>query len=299
MKIADLISSINQFESLKKFMNDNNISKSDTQANQNFLENFIQNYHECKEGKLEDCLQTPKGYQPFLEWNHKMFYAGSKHCAHWIKSNKNYEIKKNFIYSDYDVDDNPETLMSYHSKIKKGEVVDNSRIKYLEIVSDIIKNDYKKGVYLSGLPGVGKTFLLQLTANQFALKQKVAFITVSNLIKTIKDGFSNNETQKENLLRTLMNVDCLFIDDIGGEVVTAYSRDEILFTLLNYRMENKKTTFFSANFSLNKLDVIYGVAEINCSDREIIKTKTDRFVERVKGLVTQDHMIMGENKRHS
>ncbi|AXK51376.1 ATP-binding protein [Spiroplasma alleghenense] len=299
MKTSDLIAKINEFNSLKDFMKEHKITKSDMEANQEFLEIFLENYQECSQGYIEECQQVPKGYQPFLEWNHKMFYSGSRHCLHWMKTNKNYEIKKNFVYCDYNVDDNFETISSYDKKLKAGEVVDESRVRYVKLINTIIKNNYKKGVFLSGLPGVGKTFLLQITANQFAQKNKVAFITVSNLIKTVKDGFSNNELQKENLLRSLMRVDYLFLDDIGGEVVTAYSRDEILFTLLNYRMENKKPTFFSANFRLNKLDAIYGVADINNNDREIIKMKTKRFTERIKGLVIEDLMINGENKRHS
>ncbi|AHI54085.1 primosomal protein DnaI [Spiroplasma sabaudiense Ar-1343] len=298
MNTEEVVKKINSYNSLKKFMKDINITIDIIAKNQDFLEDFLLDYQECESGFLKDCLQKNQGYQPFLKFSHKMFYGATKHCAHWLMDNKNYQIKKNFIYCDYNIDDNSETIFSYFEKIKNDNSVDESRKKFIKWIQGIVDKKTDKGVFLTGPPGVGKTFLLQLSANQFAfLNHQVAFVAVSNLIKTIKDSFSNEELKKDNLLRKLMHVEYLFLDDIGGEVVTQYSRDEILFTLLNYRMENKKITFFSSNFDMKSLNQLYGEVTTNLTNRDINIIKTSRFTDRIKALA-KELKINGENKRY-
>ena len=51
----------------------------------------------------------------------------------------------------------------------------------------------------------------------------------------------------------LKNCEFLVLDDIGAESVTAWSRDEILFQILDYRMENEKLTCFTSNLNQSQL----------------------------------------------
>ena len=57
----------------------------------------------------------------------------------------------------------------------------------------------------------------------------------------------------EERIRMIQHVDVLVLDDIGGESVTSWSRDDILLPLLDARMENKKRTIFTSNYSLEEL----------------------------------------------
>jgi primosomal protein DnaI len=43
------------------------------------------------------------------------------------------------------------------------------------------------------------------------------------------------------------------LDDIGGEGSSVWVRDEILGPILQYRLLDKKPTFFSSNLSIKKL----------------------------------------------
>ena len=81
------------------------------------------------------------------------------------------------------------------------------------------------------------------------------------------------------------------IDDIGAEKVTEWSRDEILGTILQKRMNNYKTTFFTSNLDMEALQQHLRIN--NYSDDEM---KARRIIERIKQL-TDDIELIGENKR--
>ena len=83
----------------------------------------------------------------------------------------------------------------------------------------------------------------------------------------------------------------LLIDDIGAEKVTEWSRDEILGTILQKRMNNYKTTFFTSNLNMEELERHLRINSY--SDDEI---KARRIIERIKQL-TVDMEMISENKR--
>ena len=89
----------------------------------------------------------------------------------------------------------------------------------------------------------------------------------------------------------LENVDLLLIDDIGAEKVTEWSRDEILGTILQHRMNNYKTTFFTSNLTIEELEQ-HLIISSNIDE----KVKARRIIERIKQL-TEDIELIGENKR--
>ena len=87
------------------------------------------------------------------------------------------------------------------------------------------------------------------------------------------------------------NADILLIDDIGAEKVTTWGRDEILGTILQYRMENKLTTFFTSNFTIEELE-----KHLSFSSFSEDQVKARRIIERIKQL-TIDMELIGESKR--
>ena len=95
----------------------------------------------------------------------------------------------------------------------------------------------------------------------------------------------------EDKVNYLKNVDILLIDDIGAENVTAWGRDEILGTILQYRMNNKLSTFFTSNLTLEELEVHLSLSK-NSED----KVKARRIIERIKEL-TEDLELVSINRR--
>ena len=80
--------------------------------------------------------------------------------------------------------------------------------------------------------------------------------------------------------------DILLIDDIGAETVTNWSRDEILGTILQYRMEHELSTFLTSNLTIEELETHLSLVKNNMD-----KVKARRIIERIKQLTTVMELI--------
>ena len=88
-----------------------------------------------------------------------------------------------------------------------------------------------------------------------------------------------------------MTCDVLLIDDIGAENNSAWARDEVLGTILQHRMDNDLTTFFTSNFTIDELESV--LAETS-KGSDVIKAR--RIIERIKYLTVEEALI-SSNKR--
>lgn len=89
-----------------------------------------------------------------------------------------------------------------------------------------------------------------------------------------------------------MTADILLIDDIGAENNTAWSRDEVLGTILQHRMDNELSTFFTSNFTIEELE-----EHLSTTREKNDRVKAKRIIERIKQL-TIDMELVSENRRN-
>ena len=75
------------------------------------------------------------------------------------------------------------------------------------------------------------------------------------------------------------------------ESVTYWSRDEILGTILQYRMEEGLTTFFTSNLDYKELETALSITK-----NKVDSLKATRIMERIKNLTIEKTMV-GENRR--
>lgn len=207
----------------------------------------------------------------------KFSYAPCKYQKEMVKKQKERDSREkdilNASFSDIDITD------------KKRVRV----IKWLKNFYDKYdKNEEFKGLYLHGNFGCGKTYLISALFNELSKKRiSTEIVYFPELLRDIKSDFDTFGDRIEYL----EEVDLLLIDDIGAEKVTEWSRDEILGTILQKRMNNYKTTFFTSNLNMEELERHLRINSY--SDDEI---KARRIIERVKQL-TEDMELISENKR--
>ena len=174
--------------------------------------------------------------------------------------------------------------------------IDTQDKKQLEIIKwmdqfyetyDVSRN--KKGLYLHGSFGSGKTYLLTALLNELEINKNVSIEIVyfPEALRSLKEDFDAFGYK----MHRYMTVNILLLDDIGAENVTEWGRDDVLGTILQTRMDKKKTTFFTSNLSITELE-----QNLSISKTSVDKVKARRIIERIKQL-TKDMELISENRR--
>lgn len=233
--------------------------------------------HTCQ-NKVEGTVYYPTIKDEKLEFN----YVACKYKKKDIKQKE--EIKSKFFE------------MPYHIKIAKMSNIEiNSTrakiIKWINKFYDDFKSDKQtKGLYLSGSFGSGKTYILSALLNELSkLNYSCIIVYYPELLRSIKESFNSDDYNER--INEIKKCDLLLLDDIGAETTTPWNRDEILGTILQYRMDNKKATFFTSNLNIKELENHFITSN---KDEEVIKAR--RIIERVKYL-TDELELIGKNKR--
>ncbi len=164
-------------------------------------------------------------------------------------------------------------------------------IKYMKDFINKFDTDKRiKGLYLCGSFGSGKSYLISALINEISKKGYNSIILYyPNLLSNLKASFNTEDFDIK--LDSIMRSDLLLIDDIGAENNTAWSRDEILGTVLQYRMDNDLSTFFTSNLNLEELE-----EHLKITNNGADSVKAKRIIERIKQLTTYMELI-SENKR--
>ena len=236
----------------------------------------------CKTCKgLFMCKNKVSGhvlYPSFSDETLKFIYMPCKYQKELIKKESEKKEKLNEIKN---------------ARMKDIDIEDKNRYKVIKWLKkyfdDYEKVNTLKGLYLHGSFGSGKTYLISALFNELEISKDAIteVVYLPETLRNMKEDFSLVE-DKVNYLK---NVDILLIDDIGAENVTAWGRDEILGTILQYRMNNKLSTFFTSNLTLEELEVHLSLSK-NSED----KVKARRIIERIKEL-TEDLELVSINRR--
>lgn len=114
----------------------------------------------------------------------------------------------------------------------------------------------------TGAPGLGKTFLSAAIARVVAEGgHSVAYDTVSAMLSAFeREKFSRSEEEQAEAasrVRQLMGCDLLILDDLGTEMLTAFTQSA-LYALLDGRIRAGKSTIISSNLDRTAITERYG-----------------------------------------
>lgn len=246
------------------------------------LNDTVQELKNCKNCKgLYMCKNDVEGHVSFPEIHEDKLLFIYTPCKYQKKLNKDLIEKENSL------DD------IKNARMKDIDIKDKKRIDIIKWLKNFYDNYEKvntlKGLYLHGSFGSGKTFLIAALLNELAIK-KNAFVEIvyfPELLRNMKEDFS----QVEDKLNYLQSVDILLLDDIGAENVTSWGRDEILGSILQTRMNNKLTTFFTSNLNIEELEHHLAITK---GSEDAVKAR--RIIERIKQL-TEDKELVSFNRR--
>ena len=226
--------------------------------------------HDCK-NKVEGCCFIPINYEGNLTFT----YMPCKYKKALDKKNKHLENIKFFNTPEYVKSANLDSI--YKTDKNRFEVIN----WLMDFLDNFEKDNKTKGLYLSGNFGCGKTYLIAAIFNELAKDGYNSSIVFWP--EFLRQAFYDDFNSKFEYIK---KVPLLLIDDIGAEGLTAWNRDEILCPLLQYRMDNNLTTFFTSNLSLKELE-----SHLSNSKQGVDLVKARRIISRIEQLTTSKEMI--------
>ena len=285
----DFNKALSSDETFKKVVNSLNYPHKKLKNYTTKIEDTVKELNNCKNCKnILECKNPVEGhvFYPGIENENVIFsYIPCKYQKELTKKTK---YQQNIALFDM-----PKEILEAAMKDIHTDDPDRFEvIKWLkEFIDDYKKGKKRKGLYLTGNFGCGKTYLLSAMLNELAKhNHKVAIIYFPEFLRSLKESFSdeNDYVDKFNYIK---KVELLLIDDIGAETTTQWGRDEILGTILQYRMQEGLTTFFTSNLTIKDLE-----QHFSFSTKGVEKVKARRIIERINQL-TETLVMISENKR--
>lgn len=234
----------------------------------------------CKNSVKGFCL-TPKVINNSLNFSYQK-------CTYQEKNEKVNKYLNNIYY--YEV---PTVLKTasfkniYKDDAKRLEIIKKIKAFY----DNYKKSNTVKGIYLNGNFGSGKSYLIGALFNELAkLDYQSAIIYFPEFLRSLKASF-NSSIEYQERFEYIKKVPLLLIDDIGAEKLTDWARDEILGSILQYRMDFNLPTFFTSNLTINELE-----NHLQLTNGATDKVKARRIIERIKYL-TDEITLISINRR--
>lgn len=225
---------------------------------------YVDEVSNCKKCKgLEFCKNKICGIKPVFDGENISYEACQYKVIEDNKLNVDTTFASNYIKNA--------TLSNFALTSVVREKAYNYALKILDNVKKL-----PNGLYLRGNFGTGKTYFLSALANELAQKGvKTILVFMPDLSRNLKNAMAENSL--ESRVELLKNVDVLMLDDLGGEMVSNWLRDEIIAPIIQYRLMNDKPIYISSNLDYNLLRDHFASTK-----GEVDNIKSNRILERIK-----------------
>lgn len=233
------------------------------------------------------CINMIQGYSPILRTENGEIHLVYEKCHNRVDYERQKE-QRDLIQSLYMPKDILNASIDSIDIDNQRKPVVHEMLTFLKETKTVLPS---KGLYFHGPFGVGKTYFLGALANElkhFNISSMLIYMPefVREMKSSIKDDSINDK------INYFKKTDVLMLDDIGAETQSAWFRDEILGSILQYRMMENLPVFFTSNYSMEQLEE--QLATTNRGGSEMVKA--GRIIERIKQ-VSKGVELFGENRR--
>lgn len=272
------------------------LDESVLKLNLNRLYQMTTEYRNCKSCPgLALCPNDMQGHSTGIscvEMNGKWQLNDYKTaCSKWT-ANEQQEQMRRRITSFY-VD---ETVLGVHYDEEEMIRLDPARAIAVDQLQEYVhmtinEGLQKKGIYLKGDFGTGKTFLAGYLLQRLAKEGFSGVIVyMPEFVEDAKALMFEPQKLRETL-SLMKEADLLVFDDIGAENLTPWVRDHVLGAILNHRM-NRKPTFYTSNHDFDDLERHFSFTHKEGEELH----KGQRLMDRVRHFVDVVH-VRGRNHR--
>ena len=234
-----------------------------------------------------DTDYIAKGYKPILVMNHGYADVSYEETPELIAAEKEAAIKNRLKLINL-----PASLRK--ASLAQVDLDDLGRLPVFEKLLSFVEQypTIRKGLYLYGDFGVGKSFMVAALAHDLSEKRGVSstLLHYPSFVIDVKNAISDGNVK--TLVDEIKLSEVLILDDIGAEQSTAWVRDEILQVILQYRMQENLPTFFTSNFDFEDLEKHF--AKVKQGPDETWEAR--RVMERIRYLA-EETRLEGVNRR--
>ena len=234
-----------------------------------------------------DTDYIAKGYKPILVMNHGYADVSYEETPELIAAEKEAAIKNRLKLINL-----PDILKK--ASLAQVDLDDLERLPVFEKLLAFVEQypTIRKGLYLYGDFGVGKSFMVAALAHDLSEKRSVSstLLHYPSFVIDVKNAIGDGNVK--TLVDELKLSEVLILDDIGAEQSTAWVRDEILQVILQYRMQENLPTFFTSNFDFEDLEKHF--AKVKQGPDETWEAR--RVMERIRYLA-EETRLEGVNRR--
>ena len=277
-KINNYVNEIKKDSYCNKFINDNQINDVIIENSLLTFQHLINDRKQCKNcSGLKNCPKNLKGLVKILEFIDGKVIETLVPCNYLEQKNK---LVNNYVVKDFD-------NQFLDCRLTSNDI-DAYREGIVRKMGTLINGKEKKGLYIYGKTGVGKSYLSICLANRLVDQNKsVAYVNARNTIAILRGYVINDKEAFESLMNKIKNAELLIIDDLGNEKITDWSRDSVLYEVLDYRLRNKlNKIIINSNYNLYELKELYKV------DNEV---RAKRFIDLIRS-ICDDVELVGLNR---
>lgn len=239
---------------------------------------------------LGQCKNILQGYYPTLTLQDETIHLSYVKCRRQKMQEK--QQKQEQLFKSLYIPE--EILRATYDDIdpdvkNRGEAIKEIS-RFIDELDDGIP---QKGIYFSGPFGIGKTFMLGAVANKIkAYERSTMIVYMPEFVREMRSSIQDQTTDEK--IEVFKQVDILMLDDIGAEITSAWFRDEILGSILQYRMMYQLPVFFTSNYTMQELE-----GELaKSTSGNIEELKAGRIMERIRE-VSVEAKMGGENRRRN
>lgn len=234
-----------------------------------------------------DTDYIAKGYKPILVMNHGYADVSYEETPELIAAEKEAAIKNRLKLINL-----PASLRK--ASLAQVDLDDLGRLPVFEKLLAFVEQypTIRKGLYLYGDFGVGKSFMVAALAHDLSEKLGISstLLHYPSFVIDVKNAIGDGNVK--TLVDEIKLSEVLILDDIGAEQSTAWVRDEILQVILQYRMQENLPTFFTSNFNFEDLEQHFAKGKHGNDET----WEARRVMERIRYLA-EETRLEGVNRR--
>lgn len=224
---------------------------------------------------IEHCRQDIRGYKLIIRDDDWRFRTAVAPCRYERQRMQNVKQERYFKTAHVPARYARATFSNY--QVTNSNKIAVSAARW--IVTGTLKDNDKNGLMFYGPRGTGKTMLVAIIANEKARRgESVLFLSVPDLLNALRDSYGTNTNAKA--MQFARETPCLILDDLGAERMTEWVGEQ-LFSLLNYRYNEKKQTIITTNYSRAELAKRLSFIDKQGGQDD---TQAQRILSRISGM---------------